>query len=238
MGVYDEDYKMVLRSTQWVFSRLKEALYKGKGISLIRIGDGETRAIAHNDLISMDVIPPWLRYAGVKLPDKFLKDKLLKSIRSADIIGLPFEKDYFFKPLMLKIIKKYGLTLSNICNNRVNYDLYTLGYLNSLLKDRKIIIVGRKAAEAARCFAAANIIATYDLPGMYNVDNTYREISKNRDFEIALVAAGIPAIVLCPKLARLDKIALDLGHVLDSIVTPDKNLFQLMGEWLKENNFS
>ncbi|QTL96786.1 hypothetical protein GM661_01750 [Iocasia frigidifontis] len=238
MGVYDQEYKMILRSTQWVFSRLKKSLYQGEGFSLIRIGDGETRAIAHNDLISMDAIPPWLSYAGVELPDKGLKDKLLKSIRCADIIGLPFEKNYFFKPLMLEIIKKYGLAFSNICNNRINYDLYTLGYLNSLLKGRRIIIVGRKAAEAAGCFAAANLVATYDLPGMYGVDNTYREISKKRDFEIALVAAGIPAVVLCPKLARLDKIALDLGHVLDSIVTPDKSLFQLMGEWLKENNFS
>lgn len=229
------DYKNELMSTKWVVNKIERALEVGEGLSLIRIGDGETRAIAHNDLISMEEIPFWLEYAGVKLPDEKIKKELIMSIKKADIVGVPIEQNKYFKPLMLRIIEKYDLELTHICHNRINYHLYTEGHLINLIQGKKIIIVGRKAEESRAYFSQyAEVKATYNLPDISFLDSTFLKIIKYKNFDIALVAAGIPAVILCPKLAFLNKVAIDLGHVVDSMITPVKDLIQLMTKWFKE----
>ena len=127
------DYQKKMLSTEQVFQMIKEAIRVGKGLSLIRIGDGETRAIAHNDLITMNEVPDWIRYSGVLLPDQAIKKELIASIRQADIVGLPLENYYYFKPLMLEIINKYQISLEQICPNRINYYLFNQGYLRKII---------------------------------------------------------------------------------------------------------
>lgn len=231
-----ESYEKQFKTTEWVYNRIIKSIRKKQGLSLIRIGDGETRTLAHNDLITMEEIPHWLRYAGVNLPDVTVKRRLIMSINRADIIGLPVEDNYYFKPLMIKSIKKYNLRLATICSNRINYHLFRQGYLLKLIRFKKIIIVGRKARDSLSYFSKyAQVTAVYDLPDIDYIDIVYEKIKDNLDFELALVCAGIPAVILCPRLAFLNKVAIDLGHVIDSIVTPDEDLFKLMENWLQKN---
>ncbi len=230
------DYQKKMLSTEQVFQMIKEAIRRGKGLSLIRIGDGETRAIAHNDLITMNEVPDWIRYSGVLLPDQAIKKELIASIRRADIVGLPLENYYYFKPLMLEIINKYQISLEQSCPNRINYYLFNQGYLRKIIAGHKVIIIGRKAALSSPYFSQfATIVATYNLPNTFFVNQLFQQIKEEPAFEIALVAAGIPAVILCPMLADLKKVAIDLGHVIDGIVEPEKDLFKLMGEWLENN---
>jgi hypothetical protein len=44
-------------------------------------------------------------------------------------------------------------------------------------------------------------------------------------FDIALVAAGIPAVILCYRIAgELGRVAIDFGHLADKLVTGELQL--------------
>ena len=62
--------------------------------------------------------------------------------------------------------------------------------------------------------------------------------SKAGPSSVALVAAGIPATILCPRLARERRcIAIDYGHVINDLIDPGFNIDKLDRErerWKRE----
>lgn len=227
-------YHKPFLSVDQIHSKIVKALIEKQGFSLIRVGDGETRVMAHGDLISDDSIPNWITYTGVTLPDQKVKQMLLDALRKADVVGLPIEKKWpEFKFLMLRIISRYGLKLKNICPSRMNFSLWGKGYIRKLVQNQKIILVGRQAKKAKSHFERfTQVLQTYDLPNISFLEDTLDKIRSNLDFSIALVSAGIPAKILCVRLAELGKIAIDFGHVMDRITNPQKNVLKIMSAWL------
>ncbi|MNF15190.1 hypothetical protein D3C80_2176880 [compost metagenome] len=51
------------------------------------------------------------------------------------------------------------------------------------------------------------------------------QLTAEHTFDIALVAAGIPAVVLCRRIAgELGSVAFDFGHLADKLVTGELQL--------------
>ena len=227
-------YHRPFLSVEQIHSKIAKALIEKQGFSLIRVGDGETRVMAHGDLIPDNSIPNWMPYTGVTLPDQKVKQMLIGALRKADVVGLPIEERWpEFKFLMIRIISRYGLKLKNICPSRVNFSLWSQGYIKKLVQNQKIILVGRQAKKAKSYFEGfTKVLQAYDLPDISSLEETLNKIRSNLDFSIALVSAGIPAKILCVRLAELGKIAIDFGHVMDKITNPKKDILKIMSAWL------
>lgn len=228
-------YPKPLKPARWVFSQALTALKKSKGFSLIRLGDGEALTIAHDKLVPYSEIPHWLKngYVGIRLPNKSIVSRLLAVIKKADIVGVPIEDWNHFKPLMLRIMAYYNFVPENLCYSRINFHLHDSRLLHKLISGQKIIVVGRKAKESVKFFRKhTKDVKYYSLDNISELDSAFQKIKMDLDFSIALVAAGIPAKILCVRLAKLGKVALDIGHVLDAIVDyRDRDTLKIMARW-------
>jgi len=232
------NYPKALQPTKWVFEQIILALKEGRGFSLVRLGDGETLTLAHGHLVGLEVLPAWLKngYAGVYLPDKEIRLRLLEAVRQVNVLGVPTEPWPHFKFLMLRILSNYKINCPPLCHSRLNFHLYTSGLLDKIIQNQKIIVVGRKAKQSLPYFAKrTKSVQSYDLSDIKQLDVVDKKIKANLDFSVALVAAGIPAKILCVSLAKMGKVAIDLGHVLDVIVNPkDNNVLKLTAEWQRD----
>ncbi|MOA24026.1 hypothetical protein D3C78_1446860 [compost metagenome] len=103
----------------------------------------------------------------------------------------------------------------------MNYALNEEAWLSKLLTQRRIILIGNQAPELARWFQIqgyeiVDIIAP--VQGAGDVERIMEQVAQ-QDFDIALVAAGIAAVVICTRIAReKGKVALDMGHLADMFV--------------------
>lgn len=209
-----------------VFEVISNALNHGTPLSVIRLGDGEVLTLAHETVIPVEQAKRWgkfLPYAGVHLPDYSARDSLAESIRYADIIGIPESRHPSFQGLLFPVLKHYGLDYRNLrlTASTVNYALNEEAWLSKLLSQRRIMLIGNQASELARWFQ----IQGYDIVGVIapvlgagDVNRIMEQVVQ-QDFDIALVAAGIAAVVICTRIAReKGKVALDLGHLADMFV--------------------
>jgi hypothetical protein len=207
-----------------VAERIEAALRFRRPFSLVRIGDGEALAMAQDSVLSLEEVQQqkFLRYAGVSIPDLKVRDELLAMIVKADIVGLPDRWDLpYFSPLVSKILTHYRIQLGNVCNCCINYQLHQAGLLFPLFKNRRLLLIGRRSRELAPVLKEYYGLSAI---GKILIDN-YRQVPSamnqcgNNSFDIAFVAAGIPAVTLCVKIAsRFGKVALDLGHLADRII--------------------
>ncbi|USK72876.1 hypothetical protein LIT31_13360 [Peribacillus frigoritolerans] len=63
------------------------------------------------------------------------------------------------------------------------------------------------------------ITGSIDLNGYEELSGVQNELQSNKEWEIALISAGIPATILAPRIAKLNqKVAIDFGHALDMIL--------------------
>jgi hypothetical protein len=73
-----------------------------------------------------------------------------------------------------------------------------------------------------------NIASVVTLEGLEDLPRAESQILAGPPFRVALVAAGIPATILCPRLARKTNcIAIDYGHVINDLLKPGFNSLDL-----------
>jgi len=210
-----------------VYLCMKEALSKKKKFSLVRLGDGEALTLAQQKVMPVAEVAKrrFLRYAGVVVPDLRGRDRLAFSIKKADIIGIPINLMPDFLPLLLKAfaanhIDSHSMNLTNAC---INYFLYQSGRLKELLLDGKpkVLVIGNKGKGLTEVFKREGVRVVAIIAQVYGLRDINRvvKLSQRYTFDIALVGAGVAAVVICERIANLqNKIALDIGHVADNIV--------------------
>ncbi|MNW35334.1 hypothetical protein D3C74_123280 [compost metagenome] len=219
-------YLYPLVSPAYVFEEINDALNNRTPLSVIRLGDGEVLTLAHETIISLEQAKNWgkfLPYAGVHLPDYSARESLAESIRYADIVGIPESRHPSYQGLLFPVFKYYGMDYRNmkLTTSTVNYALNEEAWLSKLLTQRRIILIGNQAPELARWFQIqgyeiVDIIAP--VQGAGDVERIMEQVAQ-LDFDIALVAAGIAAVVICTRIAReKGKVALDMGHLADMFV--------------------
>ena len=211
-------------TSEVIAQRIQAALDQKRPFAMVRLGDGEALAMAQQTVLSLEEIKKqqFLRYAGITVPDLKARDELVAMLPRADLVGLPQRWDLpYFSPLVEKVLDHYGIVLRDICDCCSNYFLHQSGILMPLFTGRRLLLIGRRSRELARVLQDY-----YHIPsvGRLIIDN-YRQIPsliatcRNYRFDIAFVAAGIPAVTICVKIAtQMGKVALDLGHLADRLI--------------------
>ncbi|QTL97685.1 hypothetical protein GM661_06640 [Iocasia frigidifontis] len=206
-----------------VADKIRSALANHKGLSLVRIGNGEAIAIGHDlfNIYSSRKYAEWLEYAGIRLPDEIVRDMVLKAIAEADIVG--FRPDATKEEAQLeKVLELFNIKTPYICTAVINWELYKNELLVDLFRDKRVFLVGRVAKEAAKIMKKQgfNITDTLELEGFYDLNRVFYYAKNKVDlYDVALISAGIPAVVLSYWIAdRLKKVAIDFGHVMNYIV--------------------
>lgn len=222
-----------------VFSRIKLALTTGRGLSIARFGNGEAIAMAQGTLISPEQIPYWLEYAGVKLPDEGIKHALLEALGKADIVGLTTDRiNYDCAPLLEQVLLAHRIRPKYITDGAINWQLHKMPRFYQTIGKYPTALVGRLAPAAAPHLAnrGLKIVNTLVLEDYRDMARVEESLLTGPRFRIALIAAGIPATILCPRLARRTGcIAIDYGHVINDLLKPgfsNKDLPETTHNWL------
>ena len=231
-----QNYEGSFRSLEEVVAKIKYALDHKKGLSLVRCGDGEAFSMGY------ELVPNYLHimkqydYAGVPAASTSIKRSLIRSLQLADIVGLSDNREVFLcAPLLEQILQRHGLKLPFICNARINWELHghSKGPLYRLLKGKRILVVGRLAKQAAPRLRALGleVVKAISLEGFKQLNPVYNVIkSYSRSFDVALVAAGVPAVPLCVRIAKgCNRVAIDFGHAINDLLSPGFNEGHLKG---------
>ncbi|WP_055109175.1 GT-D fold domain-containing protein [Paenibacillus ihumii] len=208
-----------------VFTEIVQALDRRRPLSVVRLGDGELLTLAHDLVISTDQARQWgpfLPYAGVVLPDGAARRALAASLRQASIVGIPESRHPSFQGLLFPVLRKLGISCRELklTTSTINYALHEQGLFYRMLQGRKLLLIGSRAAGVANVlnshgFAVAGIITPVN--GVHDAARITREAAAV-DFDLALVAAGVAAVMICTAIAEeLGKVSLDLGHLANRL---------------------
>ncbi|WP_225445880.1 GT-D fold domain-containing glycosyltransferase [Paenibacillus arenosi] len=208
-----------------IFVDMKQALLEGRPLSVVRLGDGELLALAHDRLIPSQEIrdhSPFVATSGMSLPDYAGREALAESVRRATYVGIPISRLPYFQGLLYPVCREYGLSLQHmrITYSTVNYLIAQLGYLQQLLQGRNVLLIGNVAQQLGKVLSKRGVIISgmiASVSGMKDIPRVMREAA-SITFDIALVSAGIPAVIIAERIAsELGKVALDFGHLANRL---------------------
>ena len=221
-----------LISPKVIYEEMETALNQRKPLSIVRLGDGELLTLAHDTVMPTAQVMRWghfLPYAGVNLPDPMAREDLVQSLLQADIIGIPESRHPSYQALLFPILRYYGIDYRGLrlTSSVVNYALNEEGYLAQLLVGRKVLIIGNEAPGLSKLlqqqgFHISGII--HPVQGVVDVSRVMRETT-DLDFDLALVAAGVAAVLICTRIAREQgKVSFDLGHLANKLESGEVTL--------------
>lgn len=230
----DQDFLKV----DQVLNILKKAIEQNKPFSLVRVGDGENYILAQDSVMPIQEVlqNKWAKAAnegkkGVTLPNLKLRDEMVKSLKKADLVGIPFwNNDPILasqtskRPLTEAVFKYFDIQPKNICHTFVNRVFSQRKDFWRLLKKKKILLIGEWADKAREILKekpySLNIAFSYSFVHYRQMQETLEKIAAVKDqFDIALVSCGVNAVVLSQQIAELTgKVAIDFGKSLMFIV--------------------
>jgi len=212
-----------------VFHEFEAALSEGRPMSVVRLGDGELLALSHDKVYEAATVrreAPFLAGAGMAVPDHAARDRLAAAVRQASIVGVPLSRRRHYGPLLGPALAANGVDIRSLrlTESTINYSLYQTGLLARLLQGRRVLVIGNAAPGMAARLAQAGFAVTgviTPVRGFSDIDRVIGEAAAVRDsYDLALVAAGIPAVVIAAALAaEFGKAALDFGHLADHIAS-------------------
>ena len=209
-----------------VFDEMMLAMELDRPCAIVRLGDGELLTLSQEVVYNAQTVKnegTFLPYAGVHPPDLHARDQLALAICQAHIIGVPMSRQKHFQPLLHPVLRSHGIDPKQLrmTNSTINYGLQTAGLLPRLLQGKKLLIIGNAAPELAHVLTGHGFIITgiiSPVNGFADIERVMIEV-RDVEFDLALVSAGIPAVMIsCRIAAERRKVALDFGHLADAIV--------------------
>ncbi|MFB9330239.1 GT-D fold domain-containing glycosyltransferase [Paenibacillus aurantiacus] len=209
-----------------VYEELTHAIETKQPYALVRLGDGELLTLAQDTLYDAETIRRegrFLPYAGVNAPDLAARDLVAAAIRQVNRVGVPLSRRKHFLPLLHPVLRHHGIDPDSmrLTSSTINYELQQSGLLTHLLSGKRLLLIGDMAPSLAETlvawgFAVCGVISPVN--GFASIDRVMQEASLI-DFDLALVSAGVPAVVICWRLAaEFGRVALDFGHLADALV--------------------
>ncbi|TFE27863.1 GT-D fold domain-containing glycosyltransferase [Cohnella luojiensis] len=210
-----------LLDPQGVYQELEDALAANRPYAFIRLGDGELLTLAQEKVLTFEEIRragPFLPYAGITVPNLLARDEMISCIQVASLIGVPMSRHPHFQPLLFAVLRAYGIDYRKLrfTTSTMNYSLHELGLLMKLLQGRKILVIGDVAAKLRDVLMEQGMVVTGIVTPVNGYDDVPRVVAEasGRDFDIALIAAGIPSIPIAVHLAGIKgKVTFDFGHL-------------------------
>ncbi|MGC5775058.1 hypothetical protein J4O75_22240 [Paenibacillus pabuli] len=221
-----------LASPHEMAGHIQGALDTQRPLSVVRLGDGELLTLAADTVLpgeQVQELAPFLPYAGVPRSTPDIRAALAEAIRGADWVGVPISRAPTFQGLLFPVFRHFGMDWSrlNLTSSTINYSLHQSGLLLHVLHGRRVLLVGSRAAELGALLHSRGIHVTGVISAVEGVADIPRVMQQTAEhsFDIALVAAGIPAVILCRRMAgELGRVAIDFGHLADKLVTGELQL--------------
>lgn len=226
------DHIYTLLDASEVADRIISALQTHSPLSLVRLGDGELLTLSQEVVYNMEKVNKdghFLGYAGITLPDLEARDQLAESIKAATVVGIPKLRLPNFQPLAFSVFRAHGIDYHTIqlTASTINYSLYLEGYFLKILEGRRVLLVGNSTPELSQILTNQGfhvVDAIAPVLGVKDIPRVMGEIAA-RDFDIALVGAGIAAVIIAQRIAsELGKVAIDFGHLANSMVNGEAPL--------------
>ncbi|CAI6083149.1 hypothetical protein PAECIP112173_03808 [Paenibacillus sp. JJ-100] len=221
-----------LTSPHEMAGHIMAALDAQRPLSVVRLGDGELLALAADTVLpaaEVQELAPFLPYAGVPSSTPEIRAMLAEAIQAADWVGVPTSRAPTFQGLLFPVLRHFGIDWSSLklTSSTINYSLHQSHLLLPILQGRRVLLMGSQATELGALLQQHGIQVTGIVPvvsGMADIPRVMQQTA-GQPFDIALVAAGIPAVVLCRCIAgELGKVAIDFGHLADKLVTGELQL--------------
>ncbi|WP_416149888.1 GT-D fold domain-containing glycosyltransferase [Salipaludibacillus sp. HK11] len=208
-----------------VISIINRAIVNKKPLALIRVGDVPTTFLCKRSRTRWKSKKKKYDFFGVSYPPPAsLVTDLHDALKNADIVGLRTNG----KGTIIKqqdYLKEHNITPRYITDAFISDDLYKRRYYHRLLKSSRVALIGREASNAVKQLQKKKIIVkhAYNLDHYDDISHVYNQLKKTAaDWDILLCGAGMSGFILCPMVARkLNKVALDIGHVMDGFAYPD-----------------
>lgn len=217
-----------LQQAEETAKAIKNSLNQGSGYSVIRMGDGPLSFLAHDHILSSEVIAgdpyyDFLNFAGVKIPDHHFRDMLTEYIPKADLIGIPVKRLPVFQSLFIKVARfhKWPLKKMNFTHSNINLALNDIALYSSILSNHKVLLIGNRMEELKEHFNRLGydrIVGTVRVDGLQNVRKAIDQASQF-SFDAAFAASGISASIICIELAKAKKTAIDFGQLADGLLS-------------------
>ncbi len=221
-----------LASPHEMAGHIMAALDAQRPLSVVRLGDGELLTLAADTVLpghEVQELAPFLPYAGVPCSTPDIRAMLAEAIQAADWVGVPISRAPTFQGLLFPVLRHFRIDWSGLklTSSTINYSLHQSGLVLPLLQGRRVLLIGSQAAELAALLHSRGVHVTGIIGSVTGVMDVPRVMQQTAEhaFDIALVAAGIPAVILCRRIAgELGKVALDFGHLADKLVTGELQL--------------
>jgi hypothetical protein len=232
-------------STLDVIDEIEKALDEKKPLSIVRVGDGENICLTQYKLwpIRTTLSTRWARlsrstnWKGVRLPNIELRDQLVKAIKKADIVGIPYYKDKeilaeqkYLRPLTDACFKAYDIKPQRLCHTFVNRHMVEHQKFWETLKGKKIVVISRWAKDFKKLVSKRYDEFDIEIVKSIRIDR-FKEIPKvlqkmeSIDCDIVFISAGVNAVILAQKLAeKQGRIAIDFGKSAVFMVTGDRKV--------------
>ncbi len=208
-----------------IVNQIADALAGHKPYSMVRIGDGENIVMAQEKVLSLEWISShvgWSHsagYCGAALPNLELRDRMVKAVKQADMVGVFAGDD-----LTQRIFSAYDIKPRSICYAFDNLYMPMYKPFVELIRRYPPLLVGNPAERfAAYLHAKLGIIVpgTVAINGYNELDTCIKQMAAI-PHEWSLVSAGCNALVIADTMAyEYGKVSIDFGHAPDNVMAPD-----------------
>ena len=218
-----------------VLKKINEALKRKKPFSLVRVGDGENIVLGQYTFLPEKEFMNtyWIKESfgdrdkGTDLPNTPLRAQMIASLKKADIIGVCWQEkndirvpDRYKRGLTNKIFDHHRIRPAHLCHVFTNRKLVSYQAFWRLLHNYRTLLISKWAKPFAKLIAHRYATLKPKIVGCLSFEH-YRQIPNllnqigNFQFDLALVSAGVNAVVLTQQIAeRYKKVAIDFGKAM------------------------
>lgn len=220
-------------TTLEVIEEIKKSLDGKKPLSVVRVGDGENICLSQYKVwpIRKTLSTRWAKlsrttnWKGVRLPNVRLRDQLVKSIKKASIVGIPYradkeilaEKQEHLRSLTDACFKRFHIQPQKLCHTFVNRHMVEYPQFWQMLKGKRVVVISRWANDFKKLIGKRykrldiEIVKTIRMDRFGDIPKVLHKM-KSVDCDIVFISAGVNAVILAQKLAdKQGRIAIDFG---------------------------
>lgn len=226
-------------SPEVLIGRVHECVTKKKPFALVRIGDGENFILAQNSIHTVDELIRMYNvvagdgYSGIAIPNLTARDRLVDAVRKADVVGVLNQTDcYCWYPMTERIFKHYNLCPPDTCYAFINNQCVSMPLFYDLFRHAAILLIGRPMARLKGIleerYKFTNIIGVLNLKSYRDLDMVINSLPL-LNFDLALISAGANAKIVAAAVKDCGRVAFDLGHAADRIISCDNKGMYVWG---------
>ncbi|HWP96284.1 MAG TPA: GT-D fold domain-containing glycosyltransferase [Syntrophomonadaceae bacterium] len=165
-------------------------------------------------------------HRGIRFPNREARDATVEAVKKADVIGynLHVETARVFTE---RVFSAYNIEPRCVfeANIRRVFMYSQEEKCQEMLRERKILLIGSLAAEAAAVLNARlksklgfNIVGALPIYEYEEISDVQRMIA-DYDFDLCFLAAGVNAVILASFIAeKYGKVAFDIGWGMQSMI--------------------